>query len=109
MLDRFLSHVTDRRTFIGRLSKKIVAFAGAVLLPTKLLAACNCGSGYPQCPDCCLCNPPWTDCQLYCLEQMQCSWVWGNGCYECLQWPQDCYNYTDFDCDWCVYTTCSNC
>ena len=101
-----LENLLGRRTFIGKLTTRVVAFVGVVAMPSKLLADCNCGNA-SYCPGCCLCNNPDPECANSCDEMSGCIWNWGNSCTECVSPDWDCQG--SFLCEYCQYTMCSQC
>ena len=109
-LSELIETMTTRRSFIGRISARIVTLAAAVLGFTQFAeGACNCRQVYC----CCLCKPHDPNCRTNCKAASgTCSWAWecyeshppeywAKLCYECFLSSSPCTNL-------CAQNPCNN-
>jgi hypothetical protein len=107
---KMLERLCDRRSFIGAMGARIVAFVGAVCGLGRLAKAgsCNCGG---LIAGCCLCFEPTESCQEDCGEESVNEWTWASTesgtCYECFTlWPGE--SVPCAPSNWCeLYGVCS--
>jgi hypothetical protein len=123
MFEKLITKLTDRRTFMGVLTWRVAAVAGAIVGIRQLAHA---GGGCPNCgisvAGCCLCHEPDPDCQYWCAPNCI-VWCWQSSqspfyCYECAcnppegeppaSDPEYCTESPEeFMCPWCANVNCS--